>query len=258
MDYYEILGVEKDCSQGDIKKAYRNLALKYHPDRNPGDDEAESKFKEINEAHAVLSDEGKRSSYDRFGVRDPGSRQSSGYYPDIEDILNSFRGFSTNPRAPRRGNNISLNMQLTLAEALLGAKKRIQLTLQDPCDECGSRGYSKYDTCSGCKGSGMVVLRGDGNSRMMTNCGECKGIGEFQLDTCNKCKGKKLLESERDITATVPKKVQHGAVLRLSSMGQAGAYGGPPGDMLVTLLVKYPENLTEEQEGFFRSLDEQE
>jgi molecular chaperone DnaJ len=258
MNYYEVLGLDKSASQDDIKKAYRKLALQYHPDRNPENEEAEAKFKQVNEAHSVLSDPGKRSSYDRFGVRDQNSRQTSDYYPDIEEILNHIHmsGFSSNPRSKRRGNNISMNMQVSLSEAVLGAKKKVQFSFRDLCNACGSRGYTKYDTCERCSGAGMTVVDNGSNMRMMSTCPDCKGAGEFQLDSCGECKGHKTVEANRDITATVPSKINHGSVLRLSGLGQSGAFGGPPGDMLLTILVKYPDSLTEEQEEFFRTLDE--
>lgn len=258
MDYYEILGVSKEASKDEIKKAYRELALKYHPDRNPEDEEAEAKFKQVNEAHSVLSDPSKRSSYDRFGVRDSNSRQSSHSYPDIEEILNNFHrsGFSANPRSPRRGSNISINIQVSLSEAILGAKKKVQLSFQDLCSECGSRGYTKYDTCNNCAGSGMAIVDAGSNMRMMSTCPECRGVGEFQLDSCGECKGSKTVGVNIDITATIPAGITHASVLRLSNMGQTGPFGGPKGDMLLTVLVKYPVELTEEQEEFFRSLDE--
>jgi len=256
MDYYAVLGVAKDSSAEEIKKAYRALALKHHPDRNPDDPAAEDKLKGINEAYAVLSDAQKRNSYDRFGIRD--QRRSA---PPPADMAEAFRnmGFNINfsgarDSAPQRGADISIKYPVTLASAMLGDTGHIEISLNDTCPDCKGSGAEKFDTCEECDGSGLKETM-QGQMRMAISCRACGGMGKFILEACKKCSGRKVVPSTRSFDIAIPPGIRHGQRLSLRGQGQSGRNGGPRGDAYVTVDVVYPTDLTDKDKEFLRSLD---
>lgn len=255
MGYYETLGLKKGASEEEIKKAYRKLALDLHPDRNPDNKEAEEKFKEINEAYAVLSDPEKRRSYDRFGMRD---RDAARQGPPPDEFFNNvfrggFAGFQKGPR-PTKGNDLKKEVQVSLSDAILGTQIPLYLSFPDVCLSCEGRGHEKGDTCGVCKGSGGEEVV-QGNFRTLSICRACRGSGEFPGPSCVSCNGEKTVPGEKKLKITVPPGTKHGATLRLSNQGQRGTLGGPPGHVYVVVHVRYPTELTEEQKDFLRSLD---
>jgi molecular chaperone DnaJ len=261
MDYYKVLGVEKTASEDEIKKAYRKLALEFHPDRNQGASEAEEKFKQINEAYSVLSDSNKRRSYDRFGIRDRAQvQQKASHYPSVDDIMRNFInmdfGFSQKPNAPRPGHNVNHAFSVSLSEAILGTKKEINLRFPDVCPSCSGSGCTDIKTCEACGGAGGVVTEAGPNMRSMSLCPACRGSGGFPTSPCQTCYGETVIHSERKLVVSVPANTTHGTTLRLIGQGQKGFCGGPAGHLLTTIHVIYPQNLTEEQKDFFRRLDE--
>lgn len=254
MDYYKVLGVEKAASAEEIKKKYRELALKYHPDRNNGDKEAEEKLKQINEAYEVLSDSQKRQSYDRFGIRD---RRQSQQQSNI-DLSEFFRrtGFGqTTQNMPTRGSDIQLSLKVRLSSAILGSKEDLAFSLKEPCSDCGGLGSTTFDVCNDCSGSG-VTQQVNGNMFITQTCRPCGGVGKFPLDSCTACSGRRFVVSERKFKVTIPPGSKHGRKLFITGKGPAGVNGGPPGDVILQLDVEYPDNLTEEQKEFLLSLDE--
>lgn len=258
MDYYKALGLSKGASADEIKKAYRKLALELHPDRNPDNKEAEERFKEVNEAYSVLSDPQRKESYDRFGVRERPEPPTN-----IDELFRNFGfggfgfgGFqSGNRRQPRQGNNFTYDLVLTLSEAILGCQKKVEFEFQETCHTCDGRGYSKYDSCSSCGGSGSKHHQKGPNEFFVTVCRDCAGQGEFPLEQCGQCSGRFTVPSTRSLMINIPEGVHHGNVTRIPGKGQRGSLGGPPGDLTVRVLIEYPKNLTEEQKEFLRSLD---
>ncbi len=258
MDYYKVLGLSKGASADEIKKAYRKLALEFHPDRNP-DAGAEDKIKEINEAYGVLSDTAKRESYDRFGVRDRSSAPPPSSSPfDVEEMFRrmNFGGHVVNQRGPRQGAHLNYDMVLTLSEALLGCQKKVQFELEDTCHTCDGRGYTKYDSCNGCNGQGGISQEMGQGFRSFSVCRECGGQGEFPLESCTQCHGRRVVRASRQLMVNIPEKVHHHNTTRLTGKGQRGAQGGPHGDLLVRIVIEYPQSLTDAQKAFLRSLDE--
>ena len=255
MDYYEVLGVSKQATQDEIKKAYRKLALEYHPDRNPDSSDAEAKFKEINEAHAVLSDPQKRQSFDRFGIRERGA--GSAPPPDMADFLrrSGFGNFTQGP-SPRRGASIKLGVSVTLSEAILGTKRVLDLSFVDACPECDAAGATEFDSCGDCAGSGFQFSQ-QGNAQMVSTCRGCGGVGKFSLNVCSTCKGKRTVPATKSLSVSIPAGIKHGQKMSLGGQGQRGQHGGPPGDVLLIIQVEYPEDLTDEQKDFLRGLDGQ-
>ena len=257
-DYYEVLGVNKDASESEIKSAFRRLAKKYHPDNKETGDEA--KFKEIGEAYAVLSDEGKRRQYDQFGSAafDGTAGGYGGFDPcdvDLNDILRSvfgggfsgFRGFDdffggstrSSSRA-RKGRDTMVRLDLTLQEAAFGIDKDIELTLNDTCPECNGKGGFNESTCSYCHGSGYVVteqrsLFGVVQSR--TSCPKCGGTGSSFKDTCSKCRGTGNVKARKTISIHIPEGVETGHQMRISGKGEAGVNGGANGDIYFEINV---------------------
>jgi molecular chaperone DnaJ len=256
MNYYSALGVTKGASAEEIKKAYRKLALENHPDHNPDDPEADNKLKSINEAYAILSDPQKRSSYDRFGIRD----RSRPPQPHPGDFNEMFRNMGVNfnagrrPRGPQRGADISINYPVSLATAVLGATEHIDLSITDVCGDCEGAGAIKFDVCEDCKGSGSSEFI-EHNMRMAISCRSCGGMGRFALDVCDGCGGKKVSPANRSFDLTIPPGVRHGQRLALRGQGQTGINGGPKGDAYINVLVAYPSGLTPEEEKFLRGLD---
>jgi len=257
-DYYEVLGVNKSASAEEIKKAYRKSAMKYHPDRNPGDKEAEEKFKELGEAYEVLSDSEKRSRYDQFGFAgvDPNYGGGAGGYGgfggfgdfgDIGDIFGSFFGGGSRRQntqnAPRRGENVGARLDLTFEEAAFGAEKEVSAQRIENCSVCNGSGSEdgKIETCSQCKGAGQVyVTQNIMGMRMQTQstCPQCSGRGKIIKNPCNTCRGKGKVRRTQKIKVKVPAGVDHGQTVRLRGEGCVGSNGGPNGDLMVDVYIR--------------------
>lgn len=261
-DYYEVLGVDKSASADDIKKAYRKLAMKYHPDRNPGDKSAEEKFKEVGEAYEVLSDADKRSRYDSYGFAgvDPnfnpnaGSGFGGGFGGagfDFGDIFGDFFGGGASSRsasqnAPRRGENVMARLELTFEEAAFGCEKEVSAPRIENCPTCRGTGSAdgKIETCSRCHGTGQEqVVQSFMGMRMQTatTCSQCGGRGKIIKTPCSTCKGKGKVRKNNRVKVTVPAGIDNGQTLRVRSEGCVGANGGPNGDLLVEVRVKAHE-----------------
>ena len=261
-DYYEVLGVDKAVNDDDLKKAYRKAAKKYHPDLHPGDAEAEKNFKEVNEAYEVLSDKEKRSRYDQFGHAgvDPNFNPGgfgggfgggfSGDFGDLGDIFSSFFGGGfgggrrQNPNAPRRGNDASAAVYLSFEEAAKGCKKTIKVTKIENCTDCGGSGCqtgSSPKTCPVCHGSGQVtsVQRTPfGQMQTQTVCNHCHGTGKIIDNPCKKCAGKGRIRHTVEQLVDIPAGIDDGQIISLRGGGDAGANGGPSGDLRISVNVR--------------------
>lgn len=260
-DYYEVLGVAKTASEDEIKSAYRKLAKKYHPDLNPGNAEAEAKFKEVNEAYGVLSDADKRAKYDQYGTADPqagfggggfsggfggfGGGGFSGGFEDIfENIFGGFTGSRRSNNAPEQGRDLRVDMELTFEEAAFGAKKEINLTREESCDECGGSGAAKGTTaevCQACHGSGQVRTTQNtvfGSFSSTQQCTACHGTGRIIRTPCKKCGGKGRIRRARRISINVPAGIDNGQAITLRGEGEQGKRGGAAGDLYVYFSVK--------------------
>jgi len=253
-DYYEILGVRRDASLDDIKKAYRRLAVQYHPDRNPDNPGLEEKFKEASEAYAVLSNAEKRSRYDRFGHQAVAGNGFTGFDPaafgDFADILGDLFGFSfgdifgsRRPRArdvPRRGRDLQYTLSLKLEEAARGVEQQIKVPRFQDCGRCegsGSEPGSTRETCSTCGGNGQVMFR-RGFLSVSQTCPGCGGTGSLNRNPCTECSGRGRVEIETRLKVSVPAGVETGMRLRLVGEGERGTLGGPPGDLYVVLSIE--------------------
>ncbi len=261
-DYYEVLGVKKDASADEIKKAYRKAAMKYHPDRNPGDKEAEAKFKEVGEAYEVLSDDGKRSRYDQFGFAgvDPNYGAGAGGYGggfgggfggfgDFGDIFSEFfgggssRGGAARENAPRRGENIMTHLELTFEEAAFGCEKEVATPRIETCSACSGSGSADgvIETCSQCRGTGQVrTVQNFMGMQMQSTapCPQCSGRGKIIKTPCTTCKGKGKVRRTNRVKVKIPAGVDAGQSVRVRSEGNVGANGGPNGDLLVEVYIK--------------------
>jgi molecular chaperone DnaJ len=252
-DYYEILSVTRGASEQEIKSAYRKLAMQYHPDRNPGNHEAEEKFKEAAEAYSVLSDAQKRSQYDRYGhagVSGGGAGGFSGFDPnvfsDFSDILGDLFGFGDlfggSKRSSRssRGSDLRYDLELTFEEAVFGTKKKIHFPRHELCGECdgsGSAPGSGSSTCSTCNGYGQVRFQ-QGFFSITRTCSHCRGTGQVIKNPCKTCRGERRVIRDRNLELKVPAGVDTGDKLRISGEGEAAGRGGPSGDLYVVLVVK--------------------
>ena len=251
LDYYEILGVSKDADTDEIKKAYRQLAFQYHPDRNPDDPEAERKFKEAAEAYEVLRSAEKRANYDRFGhagVNGGGFGFSSAedIFSHFDDIFGNIFGFSTSQARRGRGNypqsgaNLRYELEISFRQAALGDEVTIKIPRKAACDECGGSGAapgSKEEVCSQCGGNGQVT-RSQGLFHFTMPCSACRGEGRIIRTPCPKCKGHGLVHDVRELSVRIPAGVDSGNRLRLRGEGEPGLHGGPPGDLYVDIYVK--------------------
>ena len=255
-DYYEVLGVERTVEIEEIKKAYRKLAVKYHPDKNPGDKAAEEQFKELGEAYEALSDPDKRAAYDRFGhaAFDPrmrGGRGPRGGFHDATDIFREvfggsgifgdlFGGGGQDPTQPQRGADLRYDMEITFVEAAQGTEREITVTKMDRCDVCcgsGAEPGSKSKTCPTCCGRGQVVSS-RGIFSIAQTCPRCEGAGRVLDKPCKTCHGAGRREKTSKIKLRIPAGVDTGSRLRSTGNGEAGARGGPTGDLYVVLHVK--------------------
>lgn len=252
-DYYEVLGVGKSASDDEIKKAYRKMAKQYHPDLNPGDSVAESKFKEVNEANDVLSDQGKRQKYDQFGHAgvDPnfgGGGYGAGYGDldfDLSDLFGSFFGGGGGSRrnGPSKGEGLRTSISLTFEEAVFGCDKEINLSRTEGCEVCNGTGCtpgSGADMCPDCRGSGQVrIQRGMGGMAFTstTTCSRCQGKGKIISNPCKTCGGNGSVKKQKKVTVSIPAGIDDGQAVSLSGQGNAGKNGGPPGDLIVGVRI---------------------
>jgi molecular chaperone DnaJ len=247
-DYYEILGVTHDASADDLKKAYRRLALQFHPDRNPGDKAAEEQFKEAAEAYAILSDPVKRERYDRFGREGLGAQSGfAGFdqevFGDFGDILGNLFGlgniFGGARRGPRAGQDLRYDLEISFEQAAAGIEAPIVIPRLDPCGTCrgtGAKGKDGIKTCSTCRGRGQVAFQ-QGFFTIARTCGTCGGAGKRIVVPCAACAGQGRVRAEAQITIRVPAGVDDGMRLRISGEGEASPNGGPSGDLYVVLHV---------------------
>ncbi|MBQ7779582.1 MAG: molecular chaperone DnaJ [Clostridia bacterium] len=257
-DYYEVLGLSKSASDDEIKKAYRKLAKKYHPDMNPGDKAAEESFKEVNEAYAVLSDPDKKSKYDQFGhsAFDP-SMGGSGFGGagfggfDFGDIFSSMfgggfggGGGSSRRNGPMRGDDLQYRLTLTFDEAYFGCKKDISYGRVEKCSDCGGSGASKGtspETCPNCGGRGQVNTTQRtpfGVFQSTTTCDTCRGTGKIIKNPCKNCNGKGYVKIQKKLTVSIPAGIDNGETLRVTGQGNDGRNGGGAGDLYVTVNVR--------------------
>ena len=268
-DYYEVLGVSKTATDDEIKKAYRSLAKKYHPDLNPDNKEAEEKFKEVNEAYETLSDQTKRSQYDQFGHAGPQAFGGAGGYGTgfdgfggINDIFEAFfgggrRGGGSQSTRPRQGDDIEQTVTIDFMESINGCKRVVKINIDEECSTCGGSGaYSKKDinVCSRCHGRGSVVVEQNsffGRVQTQTACPKCGGKGQEITRKCETCNGRGHVRKSKDITVTIPAGVADGMSMRIEGKGNAGFNGGPNGDLYIHVRVKAHEDFKRDGDDIY-------
>jgi molecular chaperone DnaJ len=252
-DYYEVLSVSRDCDDGALKTAYRKLALKYHPDRNPNDQDAEEKFKEAAEAYSVLSDPQKRAAYDRYGHQGVQGMGAQGFDPsaftDFGDILGDLFGFGDlfgggarrgGRNRAQRGEDLRHDLELTLEDTIRGMSVEIQVPRMDLCSRCQGSGAEKVDglvSCPMCHGRGEVIYQ-QSFLQIRRTCSQCGGRGQIVRRPCQQCRGERQVRTERKLKVTIPAGVDSGTHLKLANEGQSGFNGGPAGDLYVVIKVK--------------------
>lgn len=258
-DLYEVLGVDKSATAPDLKKAYRTLAQKFHPDKNPGDKDAEEKFKEVSNAYSVLSDDDQRARYDRFGfdgLRGAGGGGPGGGFSSVEDIFSAFGdlfgdffgGRASGGRRAQRGSDLRIDLELSFAEAVWGTSKEVKVTRDVPCAACNATGAkpgSKPEVCKGCQGKGQVV-HAQGFFMVQTTCPQCRGSGKLIKDPCDDCRGRTVIQETSTLQVTVPAGVDDGQTLRLAGKGEV-AQGGA-GHLYVVLHVQGDERFRRDGE----------
>ena len=260
-DYYEVLGVDKSASEDEIKRAYKKMARKYHPDLNPDNKEAEEKFKEVNEAYEVLSDSDKKARYDQFGFAGVDSNYGAGAgggaygaggfdFGDLGDIFGSFfgGGFGSaqrrTPNAPQRGESIRLSVTISFEEAAFGCEKEVSVDRYETCAVCHGSGCAdgtSPEVCPDCHGSGQVQVRRQtpmGVFATTSPCGRCGGKGRIIKTPCTACRGSGLERKRRTIQAKIPAGIDNGQTISIRGQGHAGKNGGPSGDLLITITVR--------------------
>jgi len=246
-DYYDVLGIHKNATEIEIKKAYRKLALQYHPDKNQGDKASEEKFKEVSEAYEILCDPQKRASYDQFGhTMGPegfGGFRDAGFGDNFSDIFEGvfgdfFGGGARHRRGAQRGDDLRYNLDVSFKEAAFGTEKTIKFSTSKRCDPCNGTGAAegKVSTCRDCQGSGQVRVQ-QGFFTLSRTCGRCMGKGNVILDPCKACGGKGRTETAKSLSINVPPGVETGTRLKLAGEGDSGDAGAPPGDLYVVLNV---------------------
>lgn len=251
-DYYEVLGVGRDASERDIKKAYKRLAMKFHPDRNPGDKEAEAKFKEVKEAYEILTDDQKKAAYDQYGhaAFEQGGMGGGGFGgggADFSDIFGDVFGDifgggrrGGGQRQAARGSDLRYNLELSLEEAVRGVSRELRIPTLATCDVCSGSGAKKgtsATTCGTCHGAGQVQMR-QGFFAVQQTCPTCHGRGKIIKDPCNKCHGDGRVEKSKTLNVKIPAGVDTGDRIRLAGEGEAGEFGAPAGDLYVQVTVR--------------------
>lgn len=262
-DYYEVLGVGRGASESDIKRAYRRLAVQYHPDKNPDDREAEEKFKEAAEAYSVLSDAQKRARYDRFGHAGMGGAAGGGFDPgftNIEDIFDLFGfgdmfGGGGRRTTVQRGADLRYDYQITLEEAAEGKDAKIEIPRLETCESCSGKGTAEGtdpETCITCSGSGQTRYQ-QGFFSVMRTCPNCSGKGQIIKDPCAECRGQGRLEKKKTLELKIPAGVDSGSRLRVGGEGESGVNGGPNGDLYVFISVKAHETFERQGSNLYTS-----
>lgn len=245
-NYYEVLGVEKNASESEIKKSYRQLALKYHPDKNPGDKEAAEKFREATEAYSVLSDAQKRSQYDQYGrvLDDNGAGGFGGgtMFDDLfSDVFGEFFGSSRGGRSnrPRRGSSIEVAREISFEEAVFGIELDLELEKTENCPRCDGSGAEPggLKTCDTCHGAGVFTQR-QGFFAVQTTCPTCRGTGQIVKERCTECKGLGVKKTAKKLKVKVPAGIEDGMTMRVGGEGNAGSNGGPAGDLMLHISVR--------------------
>src|SRR5688572_27917562 len=271
-DYYEVLGLSRGASEADIKSAYRKLAVRYHPDKNPGDHEAEEKFKEAAEAYTVLSDAEQRARYDRFGHAGVSSGAGAAGWGGAgcgseEDILGNLFGFGDvfgehggagggRRSATQRGADLRYDLEMTLEEAAAGMTAQLRIPRLEACDACqglGAAPGTQPETCATCSGAGQVRYQ-QGFFSVARTCGNCRGAGRVIKTPCETCRGAGRVERERSMEVKIPSGVETGSRLRLAGEGEAGAQGGPAGDLYVVIHVKEHEVFERQGNNLYASV----